>query len=136
MGVLEITAQDFDEQVLQSKIPVLIDMYASWCGPCRVIGKTLERIAPQYAGRAKILKIDIDKNPSIKRQFAVQSIPRMFIFKNGKKVDSILGAVPQATIEQALNKQLDGVVSSTENVDTDKIDMNPLDMFVRPAKGK
>jgi thioredoxin 1 len=101
-----VTATDFDQEVLQSDVPVLVDFWAAWCGPCRAVGPAIDAVATEYAGRAKVLKVNVDEEPEIASRYGVQSIPTLAIFKEGKVVDQIVGAVPKAMIADKLAAQL------------------------------
>ncbi len=103
---LEISSTDFEAQVLQSDIPVLVDFWATWCGPCRAIAPSVEQIAQEYAGKAKVYKVDVDAEGSLAMQFNVMSIPALLVFKGGKVVDQMVGAAPKATIAQMLDRAL------------------------------
>lgn len=91
----------FEQEVLKSDLPVLIDFWAAWCGPCRMIAPVIEELANDYEGKAKICKLDVDNNQQTAMQFGIRSIPTILIFKGGEVVDTIVGAVPK---EQILNK--------------------------------
>ena len=91
----------FEQEVLKSDLPVLIDFWAAWCGPCRMIAPVIEELANDYDGKAKICKLDVDNNQQTAMQFGIRSIPTILIFKGGEVVDTIVGAVPK---EQILNK--------------------------------
>ena len=106
MAVIHATKEQFDEIVLQSEVPVLVDFWASWCGPCRMVAPVMDQLAETYEGRAKIVKVDIDKEGELAVEYAVMSIPTVFIFKNGEKVDQAVGAFPQNHYEDMLDKQL------------------------------
>lgn len=106
MHPLEITDANFAKEVEQSDIPVLIDFWAVWCGPCRMIAPIVEELAGEYQGKAKIGKLDVDSNPGVATKFGIRSIPTILIFKGGKLVDQIVGAVPKGTIVEKLNAQL------------------------------
>ena len=92
---VEITDANFDQEVLKSDIPVLIDFWAEWCGPCRMIGPVVEEMAGEYEGKAKIGKVNVDVNPEVSVKYGIRSIPALLIFKNGEVVDQIVGAVPK-----------------------------------------
>jgi thioredoxin 2 len=87
-------------------VPVLVDLWAAWCGPCRAVGPELERLAQRHAGRLKVLKVDIDANPGLAARFAVQSIPLLIVLQDGREVDRIVGALPLAALEQRLGPVL------------------------------
>lgn len=103
---IHITDDNFEKEVLRSNVPVLIDFWATWCGPCRVIAPSIEELAKEYVGKAKISKLDVDNNQRTAMNYGIRSIPTILIFKNGQVVDTIIGAVPKAKIEEALLKHL------------------------------
>jgi thioredoxin 1 len=106
----ELTLNDanFKTEVLDSKIPVLVDFWAPWCGPCRMMGPVVEQLAAEYQGKAKVGKMNTDENPVIAGQYGVMSIPTLILFKGGKPVDQIVGALPKEAIAKKLDKVLEG----------------------------
>jgi thioredoxin 1 len=90
-----ISDASFENEVVKADKPVLVDFWAEWCGPCRMIAPVLERLAEEYAGSLKITKLDVDNNPQVSLQYGVQSIPTMILFKDGKEVERIIGYVPK-----------------------------------------
>ena len=102
--VQEITDSSFDADVLQSDVPVLIDFWAPWCGPCRAIGPIVEELASEYAGKLKVAKMNVDDNPQVPTRYGVRSIPNLVLFKGGQVKDQIVGAVPKATLVKAISQ--------------------------------
>jgi len=103
---LDISDRTFTEEVIRHSGPVLVDCWAPWCGPCRMVAPVLEQLAEEYAGRIKIAKLNVDENPVTASQFSVQSIPTMVLFKNGKLVDTLVGALPKEEIEKIIRRVL------------------------------
>ncbi|MFZ9028039.1 MAG: thioredoxin [Crocinitomicaceae bacterium] len=100
---LEITDGNFEELVMKSDKPVVVDFWAAWCGPCRMIGPIIEEMASEYEGKAVVAKVDVDSNPGVSAQFGVRNIPTVLFIKNGEVVDKSVGAVPKAQLTQKLD---------------------------------
>ena len=103
-----VAVQDasFKAEVLDSSVPVLVDFWATWCAPCRAIAPALEELATQYKGKLKIAKVDVDESPQVAQQFGIRSIPTLLLFKGGRVVDQLVGAMPKTKLEDAIKKQL------------------------------
>jgi len=106
MNEIEITEQNFEKEVLRSDIPVMIDFWAVWCGPCKVLSPLVEEIAKEYQGKLKVGKVNVDENNTLASRYAVMSIPTLKFFKAGKVVGEIIGAAPKATIEAEIAKHI------------------------------
>jgi len=106
MGVLVVTKENFEQEVLQSEIPVMVDFWAEWCVPCRMIAPVVERLAEKYAGRLKVAKLDVDSNQELAIRYQVMSIPTLLFFKNGQVVDRVIGAVREQEIVQRIEALL------------------------------
>lgn len=106
MPVQNISDKDFDEKVIKSEIPVLVDFWAPWCGPCRIISPLVEELSAEFAGKILFVKINVDENPQQASKFQVFSIPNLKLFSGGKLVDEIVGAAPKQVIKQFLEKSL------------------------------
>lgn len=102
--VVNIGDADFKREVLESETPVLVDFWATWCAPCRAIAPVVDELATQYKGKVKVAKVNIDDNQDTPQQYGIRSIPTLLVFKGGKVVDQIVGAVPRAKLEDALRK--------------------------------
>jgi thioredoxin 1 len=103
---LEFTDQNFEQEVLKSKQPVLVDFWAAWCAPCRMMAPAVEAVADQYAGRAKVGKLNVDENLSVATQYQVRSIPTLLLFKNGRILEQVVGATSKDALSKLLDKHL------------------------------
>ncbi len=106
MGLIEFTDANFQQEVLNSDVPVLVDFWAVWCGPCKIIAPYVEQISGEYQGKVKVGKLDVDNNPQVSMQYGIRSIPTLLIFRDGKIADQIIGAVPKQAITQKLDSLL------------------------------
>jgi thioredoxin 1 len=104
--VIDVTDQNFDDEVLKSTLPVLIDIWAPWCGPCRMIAPVVEKLAEKYDQRFKFCRLNIDQNPQTATNYQVMSIPTLIFFKDGKVVDRVVGAVPESSLESKIEALL------------------------------
>ena len=105
-NVKVLTDASFEADVLKSDVPVLVDFWAPWCGPCRVVGPVLDRIAARYQGRVTVGKLNVDENQQTSMAYGIRSIPTIALFIGGEPVDGVMGAAPEATFEQLLDKHL------------------------------
>ena len=105
-AILDVTAQNFDQEVLKSDTPVIIDFWAAWCGPCKALSPVVDEIAKQYQGKVKVGKMDVDKNQATPMRYGVRGIPTLLVFKGGQVREQIVGFVPKETIEKAIDKSL------------------------------
>ena len=105
-AALQVTDASFKQDVLESDIPVLVDFWAPWCGPCRMVAPVVDEIAQQYEGKVKVVKLNTDENPNVASQYGIRSIPTLMIFKGGQRVDMVVGAVPKTTLANTLEKYI------------------------------
>ena len=106
LGVFEVSDATFDQEVLKSEQPVLVDFWAVWCGPCKAIGPTVEGVAASYAGKLKVVKVNVDENGATPSRYGIRGIPALLFFKGGKVTDQIVGFVPQDVIDEKIKRLL------------------------------
>lgn len=102
----QVTDATFKDEVLDSELPVLVDFWAPWCGPCRMVAPVVDEISEQYKEQVKVVKLNTDENPQVASQYGIRSIPTLMIFKGGQKVDMVVGAVPKSTLANTLEKYI------------------------------
>jgi thioredoxin 1 len=101
-----VTDASFEQDVLNSEVPVLVDFWAPWCGPCRMVAPIVDEIAKEYAGKLKVFKLNTDENPVVASKYGIRSIPTLMIFVNKQKVDTVVGAVPKNTLSSTIDKYI------------------------------
>lgn len=102
----EVNDSDFEEKVLKSETPVLVDFWAAWCGPCRALAPVVDAVAEEYQGKLKVMKMDVDQNNMTPGRYGIRGIPALLVFKGGKVAEQIVGFVPKDTIDQSLKRVL------------------------------
>lgn len=107
--VKDVSDGTFEAEVMTSAMPVLVDFWAEWCGPCRMMTPVMESVAQKFAGRAKIVKINVDDNQSVTQRFGIKGIPTMIVFKDGKEAERIVGATNEAAVSRIIEEQLNAV---------------------------
>src|SRR5580692_9839589 len=105
-SIVELSDANFDQEVLQSEQPVLVDFWAAWCGPCRALAPVVDEIAKQYNGKLRVAKMDVDRNAATPGKYGIRGIPALLLFKGGKVADQIVGFVPKDTIDKSIAKVL------------------------------
>ncbi|GJM17159.1 MAG: thioredoxin [Thermodesulfobacteriota bacterium] len=105
-AIIEVSDSNFESEVVKSEVPVLVDFWAPWCGPCRAIAPIVEEISSSYEGKIKVGKMNVDENQATTMKFGIRSIPTIIMFKDGEAVDQIIGAVPKGEIERVVEKSL------------------------------
>ena len=105
-NVSDVTDVTFEAEVLKSPIPVLVDFWAPWCGPCRAVAPVVDEIANEYKGKLKVLKLNTDENPKTAQSYRISGIPSLMVFKNGQPVEQVVGAVPKLTLSSAVDKHV------------------------------
>ncbi len=106
MKPIELSETNFEQEVLKTNLPVLVDFWAAWCGPCKMIAPIVDEIAGEYESKLKIGKVDVDNNQQIAMKYGIRSIPTLLVFKNGKVVEQIVGAAPKKSLVEKLSKHL------------------------------
>ena len=106
MSLLQLSEKNFEQEVVKSNIPVLVDFWAEWCGPCRMIGPIVDELAKEYTGKIKVGKVNVDEAQSLAVRFNVMSIPTLIFFKNGEAVDQIIGAMPKEELAEKINEMV------------------------------
>ncbi|MBD7918747.1 thioredoxin [Cellulomonas sp. Sa3CUA2] len=114
MSTTDVTDLTFEAEVLRSEVPVVVDFWADWCGPCRLVGPVIEELSEEYAGRVKFVKVDTEANPGLFEDFKVQSIPYIAFFTGGEMENSLIGARPKAVLREAVEELLAAQVDTAQ----------------------
>jgi thioredoxin 1 len=104
--VTDVSDQNFENEVIKSSLPVLLDLWAPWCGPCRMVAPVIDGLAEKYNGKVKFCRLNVDENPQTAAKYRVMSIPTLLFFKNGEAVDTVIGAVPERTLQPKIDALL------------------------------
>ena len=104
--VTDVTDQDFEEEVIKSTLPVLVDLWAPWCGPCRMVAPVVDKLSEKYDGRFRFYRMNVDESPQTAAKYRIMSIPTLIFFKGGEAVDTVIGAVPERVLEPKINELL------------------------------
>ena len=105
-SVANVTDESFESEVLKAETPVLVDFWAPWCGPCKAVAPVVDDLSKEYEGRLKVVKLNTDENPKTAQAYTIRGIPSLYLFKRGQVVETVVGAVPKATLANAINKHL------------------------------
>lgn len=105
-GVANVTDTTFEQEVLKADIPVLVDFWAPWCGPCKAVAPVVEDLSKEFDGRLKVVKLNTDENPKTAQAYSIRGIPSLYVFKSGQVVEQVVGAVPKSTLATAINKHI------------------------------
>ncbi|HSG31133.1 MAG TPA: thioredoxin [Thermodesulfobacteriota bacterium] len=103
---IKISSDNFEKEVINSELPVLVDFWAEWCGPCRAVGPVLEELSDEYSDKFRVAKVNVDENPELASEYGIRSIPTMILFKDGKQADSVIGALPKENIVDFVTENL------------------------------
>lgn len=106
MSVANVTDSTFEQEVLKADIPVLVDFWAPWCGPCKAVAPVVEDLSKEYEGRLKVVKLNTDENPKTSQAYKIRGIPSLFLFKGGQVIEEVVGAVPKSTLSKAIDKHV------------------------------
>ena len=107
LAVVEVNDASFEQEVLQSDRPVLVDFWAAWCGPCKALSPIVDEVASEYSGKLKVMKMDVDRNQATPMRYGIRGIPALLLFKGGKVADQIVGYVPKDTIERSISRVIE-----------------------------